>query len=316
MLAGEYSVLAPGGEALALAVEAGVEARATPAERWEIQWPERDQRWREGDPWNAELRFALAALQQARRAGDGRPPLSIVTRTLGGAGTGRRKPGVGGSASATAAVAAAVLGEPLEHTALLRHALAAHLQAQGGHGSGYDVATAVFGGLVRWRPGEAGQGQAARVSWPNGLYLLFGYSGASASTSGLLGRLKRRRRDAPGAHPAAELVAPTRRLIEAFAAGQPDAILQRVRASHEAFSAWDRRLRMGAVTDQIAQMARLAQQCGAAVKVSGAGGGDSVLALASHPARLARLERAWRAAGFTPLDVDASREGVRCVSAG
>jgi phosphomevalonate kinase len=320
MIAGEYAVLGPSGEALAVAVQAGVTLDAFPASVWELARAEDGTTWREPDGSAAvpeALRFAHAAWTTARAAlaaGDATPPPPhrLVTRPDGDAGTGDRKPGVGGSASATAAVTAALFGlagrdVPAERAAILAAALRAHRAAQGGEGSGYDVATVVHGGLVHWR-----RGAAAALPWPDGLHVLAGYSGRSARTVGFLQRVESLRA-ADAARLAAELdalAAPVRALLAAFGAASVPAVLQSVRDCHDALAAWDRAHGLGIVTAEIAQLRALAAAEGAAAKVSGAGGGDSVLAFAADPSVLDATARAWRDAGFRPFAVARTDHGV------
>ena len=313
MIAGEYSVLA-GGEALAMAVEPGVEAAAEPSEVWELARADSHVSWREGWPVPEDLRFAHAALVAAREElGEPMAPLRIVTRTLGGVATGGGKPGAGGSASATVAVVGAVFlaaGHALRDHAILGPALRSHLAAQGGRGSGYDIATIVYGGLIRWRPAQVAAAgahapayEAARLPWPEGLHVLAGYTGRSASTSSFLAALDRAAL-ADRAGLAAELHglgARVTRLIDAFAAADVRAVLDGVRDCHAALCAWDRERRLGVMPPEVAQAIALAEACGAAAKVSGAGGGDSVLAFAPDAATLAAVASAWRDRGFDPL---------------
>ena len=316
MIAGEYSVLA-GGEALALAVEPGVEATATASDTWELGRAESEVTWREGQAVPEDLRFAHAAIEAVR---GGLSPCRVVTRTLGGVATGGRKPGAGGSASATVAVVGALLasaGLPMSEESVLHPALAAHLAAQGGRGSGYDIATIVYGGLVRWRParlaGPGGAYEAERLPWPEGLHVLAGYTGRSASTSRFLAELDRLAATdrARVSGELARLGQPVTRLIEAFAAADLSAVLTGVRACHAALVAWDSARNLGIVSAEVAEVIAHAEACGAASKVSGAGGGDSVLAFARDSRTLDAVATEWRARGYEPLPFRISLHGVR-----
>ena len=321
MVAGEYSVLGPSGEALALAVTPGLEVLATPSSRWGLQRRDTGETWVDPAPPPAGLRFAHAALAAVRAEHPDTPPHSLTTRTLGDVGTGERKPGVGGSASAAVgAVAAALLaaGRTIGPEEVCRLALAAHLGAQGGRGSGYDVATIAYGGLVRWRPlriaGDARvtTGEAERLDWPSSLHMLAGYTGRSASTTRLLEGLEQRA--------AADRLATARGLIElgrpvaalgdAFLSGDIDEVLSGIRACHRALVAWPDGRALGVVTPEVEAMIQIADSTGAAAKVSGAGGGDSVLAFAPNASILQATAAAWRAVGFAPLPLIYSVRGV------
>ncbi len=315
MIAGEYSVLGPGGEALAIAVDPGLEVVATPASRWQLLRQESGLEWTEGQPAPHELSFACAALTAARELLLGPlPPHRLTLRILGEMGTGRSKPGVGGSASVSVLVAVAVhalagVDLPACLDTVLKLALNSHRAIQQGMGSGYDVATVTHGGVVRWQPPFTAQ----RLTWPGTLQVVAGYSGQSASTSQFLGRLKSVEQQEPE-RAAAELRAlgrPVKGLTRAFVDADVPAILAAVRECQQALGSWAGRLHLGVITAAVSRMIEQAELLGAAAKVSGAGGGDSVIALSEDPEILARVARAWREDGFQPLALTLARQGAR-----
>jgi len=313
MLAGEYSVLGPGGLALAVALAQGVEVVAEPAARWELGRQETGCRWQEGEPVPDALRFLEAGWRAACVAlGEARPrPHRLLSRHVGEVGGGAAKPGIGGSASACVAAAAAVFGLSgrsltTARRELLEVSLAAHAAAQGGRGSGYDVATAVHGGLLGWRPGSGvgGPGVASPLTWPAGLAALAGSSGRSASTVELLGRVAARLDPLDVEADYAALGVPVQALADALGRGEVAAVLAAVRCCQALLVDWDRRRGLGLVTPELAELVALAEAAGAAAKISGAGGGDSVLALAARAEVLATVAERWRAAGFASFPVE------------
>ena len=315
MIAGEYSVLGPGGVALAAAVAPGLEVQATPADGWSIERADRAGVWRAGDPPpDPELGFAHAALHASLEQVTP-PPQHLLIR--GAHATGEAKPGLGGSASATAATAAAVLGlaGALHQDALLEVALRAHQQVQGGHGSGYDVAAVVSGGLIAWRP-EADAGRLRRLHWPARLELVAAFSGQSARTVKLLERVAAAVAPAQLDAQLAELARPVVTLAGALEAQETCAILAQVRACHAALCAWDAEHDLGLVTAEIAELIAAADGPLAAAKVSGAGGGDSVIALCDGPTGREAVLSAWRRLGRAPLAVQLDGTGTREVTLG
>jgi phosphomevalonate kinase len=316
MIAGEYSVLGPEGLALAAAVAPGLEVQATPAAAWSIERADRAGVWRAGDlAPDPELRFAHAALRAALERVT-LPPHHLLIR--GAHATGEAKPGLGGSASATAATAAAVLGLAggLDRDALLEVALRSHQQVQGGRGSGYDVATVVSGGLITWQPAVGAQ-RLTRLCWPEGLELVAAFSGQSARTVSLLERVEAA--VAPDLLDAqlAELARPVAALAAALEHAEVDAILTQVRACHTALCAWDAEHDLGLVTAEISELIAAADGPLAAAKVSGAGGGDSVVALCHGPVGREGVLSAWRRLGRAPLAVELDAGGtcetsIRC----
>ena len=309
MIAGEYSVLGPHGEALAMAVEPGLAVNATPTARWELARADSDVTWAEGEPVPAELRFAHAALTEALCRC--RPtPHRLQTEVLGGTGTGARKPGVGGSASAAVAITGAVFdlaGRETDADRIVVSAFEAHLSAQDGRGSGYDVATIAHGGLVLWRParvaGGVGHREAVRLAWPEGLHTLVGYTGRSADTRELLARMEARTRVDPlqAARDLMVLGTAVGKLVDAFAHGELGGIRRELGRAHDALVDWDDTMGLGVITPEVSEMIALARSFGAVAKVSGAGGGDSILAFGTQP-ELVEVAEAWSTAGFTPLD--------------
>lgn len=319
MLAGEYSVLGPGGVALALAIEPGIDAVVEPSGRWELGRhgvsPDGPVRWVEGEAAvPGPLAYAHGALQTALRRLGPLAPHRIETRLPTALGHDpARKPGVGGSASATAVVAAAVhaiggVDPALERDAVLDAALQAHHEVQGG-GSGYDVATVVHGGLACW---DRERAALEPLPWPAALGFIAGYSGRSARTRRQLAKLERVRTRYVDSV-TAELTLLNREvhgLVAALRRGDPKEILERVRGSHRALARWDHRRGLGILTPAVERMIQIAEESGAAAKVSGAGAGDSVIALGA-PDSLEAAAAAWRASGFEPLPVDLAAHGVR-----
>jgi phosphomevalonate kinase len=197
---------------------------------------------------------------------------------------------------------------------VLRCALRAHREAQAGRGSGYDVATVACGGLVCWRPPRTpdDDGEARQVAWPDGLLVSAAFSGRGARTTDLLGRVARiGAADGPAlAAELARLGQAARGLVDAFAAAKLEELARCVRECHARLAAWDRQHRIGILTPEVARLIAIAEDAGAAAKISGAGGGDSVLAFDDDPQRLAAVARGWEREGFALLPVTRSAVGL------
>lgn len=311
MLAGEYSVLLPGGVAWALAVPLGLELSAEAAASWQLVRDDLALVWREGDgePPSA-LRFAHAALEVMRERFE-LEPRRLAMRPARGVASGGQKPGVGGSAAACAAVCAALLGQheadlDAGRETLFEAALEAHRRAQDGRGSGYDVATVVYGGLTRFEAASSMRKVRARNHrWPTGLHALAGTAHEGSDTRALLARLDARRAaDANAVHEALdELGAPVRALDAHFGSGRLEPILAGLQDCRRALEVFEQQLSLGIFTPPIERMLSIGDGLNVCCKISGAGGGDSVIALSDGSEPLERLARAWREAGFaaTPL---------------
>jgi len=106
---------------------------------------------------------------------------------------GGRKLGLGSSAAVTAAVIGAAWhaggGSLDDRRALFEAADEAHAEAQGTRGSGVDVATAIYGGAIRFQR-KSGAVDITAVDLPEGVGLTFIFAGRSASTPELIARVK------------------------------------------------------------------------------------------------------------------------------
>lgn len=334
VLAGEYAVLA-GIPAIVVAVRRYLECVATPSAYMEIEGI--GFRWREGQAETKALRFVRIAAQTARRYLEGkgeRPaPLRLVLSDNLRAPT-EQKLGLGGSACASVAAAAAVLaaaGAELDRQLVFKLAAIAHGAAQERPGSAIDVAAATYGGTLWTRrfdvhpflpliegPSRAFADLVDRVpapetemlGEPQGFMLVF--SGQSASTPRLVGVVERYRERDPkgfGAFMARSAEA-TDRLRRALVSNEID----RAMAALEDAGALLARLGVDAgapiVTERHRQVAAQARELGAAAKVSGAGGGDCSIVIGPEEP-VARLREELEGAGMVVLAPGVEQGGVQ-----
>lgn len=146
LLLGEYAVLQPGGLGVAAAVEPRVRVRVGPADGLRIEGTDGIDRF----AWRAGAGGLLGAVVAACAGALGRMPSPGLVEVDSSALTGDgRKLGLGSSAAVAVAVTSALLGGPGGAAPLdtvFHTALRAHRAAQGGRGSGYDVAASTYGG--------------------------------------------------------------------------------------------------------------------------------------------------------------------------
>ena len=147
LLLGEYAVLQPGGLGVAAAVEPRVRVRVRPAaDALRIEGTDGIGRF----AWRAGAGDLLDAVVDACAGVLGRAPDPALVEVDSGALTeGGRKLGLGSSAAVAVAVTRVLLGGPgggVPLDTVFRTALRAHRAAQGGRGSGYDVAVSTYGG--------------------------------------------------------------------------------------------------------------------------------------------------------------------------
>ncbi len=235
--------------------------------------------------------------------------LSAPTLPAGG------KPGLGGSAR-TAVLAAESARYVLEQRSdALKLALLAHAQAQGGRGSGADVAAIFAGGLIRYRrypiesllrASDSGESSPLENSPPVDLWrlpaanlcLAYAFSGASASTPKLIQEIESR-------------VAPAGReqfVIKSDQLGDlaEKAILSEdFRVLRQVLEELQEHLKtLGPLeTEPIARILAIARSYGCAGKMSGAGSGDGCILCAPDPETRSAMLEGLRSRGFWAIPV-------------
>ncbi|WP_108471256.1 mevalonate kinase family protein [Rhodanobacter thiooxydans] len=284
----DYEITAPG-----LGIDAA-HGRLDAAGR--IAWPALDA------AASAPLRL-VGAILETLGAEDRPPPFraSLDTRAFHANSDGRRKLGLGSSAALTVALASAIRALGRRGAPSLDMLLAAHRRAQGGHGSGLDVAASLTGGLLLYRLHD-GQPRIAPATWPHGLEWCCVWSGRPASTGHFLQRLAAWRARAPTRHATAMRELGDCAAVAAGAASA-DALLEAVAACAQALDRLGAASGLDIFSPEHRALAALAARLGVAYKTCGAGGGDIGIALATDAARLQAFRRAASAAGFPVLDL-------------
>jgi phosphomevalonate kinase len=272
-LAGEYAVL-HGGTAVIAAVDRRAVARFVPG----------------GSPATPLIAEAVKAVQEERELRglavlEGAPDVDSSALIESG-----QKLGLGSSAAAVVAAVGALLeveGRSLDEarSLVLVLALRAHRAAQGGRGSGGDVAAAVFGGVITYaRPGgEKPALRPLRSALPAEL-VVFRAGGPVATVDHLraVGHLAERD---PKTHDRClrEIADAADEFIVAYESGDAEALVNAVDRSHLALDALGRAAELQIVTPRLALASTLARELGGAAKPSGAGGGDVGVAFFSDP---------------------------------
>jgi phosphomevalonate kinase len=193
------------------------------------------------------------------------------------------KLGLGSSAAAAVATVAAAFefaGLPVagQRPLLLAVADAAHRAAQGGVGSGGDIAAAVHGGFLRFvRTADHVETTALRL--PDGLHLVPFWTRAPARTTDFISQVRRFAQEKPAEHARrmAELQAAAGAFAAAFAQNAQDTVAAAA-AYGQALAALGADAALPIVVPAVAAAAALASNLGGAAKPSGAGGGDMGIA--------------------------------------
>jgi mevalonate kinase len=200
-------------------------------------------------------------------------------------------PGGGLGCSAAIGVAVARAIDPAANEArVLEHAMAWE-QVFHGNPSGVDAAVAVSGGCVLFRKGQGIEPIHAK----GGLVLCVGSTGAASSTKSMVDAVARLRERRP------KMVETTFEAIRSLVANARLAIEAGDRIGLGKLMDLNQMVLSGLFvsSEEIERMCDLARGAGAlGAKLTGAGGGGSVVALVSSGVAAEKVIDAWRAAGF------------------
>jgi mevalonate kinase len=260
-LIGEYAVL-HGGTAVVAAVDRRAVARFVPGAQPET-------------PLIAEAVNVMAEYAQERGLSlpDGAPQVDSRALSEGG-----QKLGIGSSAAAVVAATGALwdaLGLP-DPPAVAPLAAKAHARAQGGRGSGGDVAAAALGGVIAYARSGSPDGLARPLPAEIPAQLVVFRAGDPAATVQFLHAVERLEARNPAEHAAhVKLIADAAAdFVDAYEVRDCGGLLAAVAAAHEALQALGNAADVPIVTPALQTAAALARGCGGAAKGSGAGGGD------------------------------------------
>jgi phosphomevalonate kinase len=226
------------------------------------------------DETDRRARAALGDLAQALPAG------SVLVNT-GAFEEGGVKLGLGSSAAAAVATAGAIFEHAgvsiASHEELLYSvAEAGHRAAQGGVGSGADVAVAVDGGFIQFvRPPDAAPA-VVRLSPPAALEMVVFWTRKGARTSDLVQAVRAYAAQDAQAYGALidELKGTADRFAKAFSSNDARGVVAAADAYGLGLGALGAAAEVPIVTAPHARAAKLARELGGAAKPSGAGGGD------------------------------------------
>ncbi|MHC4598914.1 MAG: phosphomevalonate kinase [Planctomycetota bacterium] len=361
MIAGEWAVLEPGNPAVVAAVDrrARVEIRPSPDSALHLALPEFGiedlavDRASEGlrilgkiSPKEKKaVRFLLSALEVALSVPKEPRPFRITTRSgafSAPGGKGRRKLGFGSSAAVVVASVAGTLrfhsievGSPKGRMRAFKLAALAHALAQGGLGSGFDVAASVVGGvqvytrydgawLARRVEAKVPLRELAETEWPGlslealpplpELVLLSGWTGGSASTPEMIRRIEawRRKSEATYREILTEIREVVEELVRAWRGRDREAVLRGVSRNGVLLRRLGEASGVEIETPDLRTLSAAAEAAGGAGKPSGAGGADVGLAVGFGPEFEGRfVENLGESGPIVPIPVEIAGEGFR-----
>ncbi len=190
-----------------------------------------------------------------------------------------KKKGIGSSAAVAVALTGA-LGILTRQKVGPDMALRVHREFQQDKGSGIDVISSWYGGVVCMTPGE--KPQIEKLSWPTGLSVLAVGTGQPASTPAMLARLEAFREQDPTGYSECftTLTEAAREVAGCWAKGELGPLLEQLGDYAQKLQALDTAAGIGIWSETHLRLAEAAAEAGVAYKPSGAGGGDFGLAFA------------------------------------
>jgi len=262
-LIGEYGVL-EGQPAVVAAVDRRVVGRLAP----------------DLAPASPLVERAVESVRSYLLGAGGTPPAGTPELDSSALASGAGKLGLGSSAAVAAAAVGALLdaaGCDLEYSRTLAFTLAnrAHRAAQGGRGSGADVAAAVHGGVVCYRRRD-GEVIVQPLDLPTEVELIVFSTGTPSSTVDHVRALEAYGAQQP--EPCRTRLTALGDAAAHFIAACVDDDARRAiaaaRAANSVLAALGQEIGLPIVTPSLAAAATLAEELGGAAKPSGAGGGD------------------------------------------
>jgi mevalonate kinase len=219
----------------------------------------------------ASVRAHLAS--RGLRAPEGAPAIDSAALAAGGA-----KLGLGSSAAAAAVavgVELAAAGVDADVETAFALAARAHRAAQGGRGSGADVAAAVHGGVIAYTRREPAAPEVRRLG-PLPVEVVVFATGVPSPTVDFLQAVERLAARDPAAYGTrlADLGATAAAFLRAVDGGDASLALEAIRFAEAGLAALGRDADVPIVTPALAAAGGLARELGGAAKPSGAGGGD------------------------------------------
>ena len=198
-----------------------------------------------------------------------------------------QKIGIGSSAAMGVALTSA-LQSYLGHEPTFAMCLDAHRHFQHGKGSGIDVATSWFGGVIGMQPNAGDVPTIKQLSWPQGLHVVPVWTGESASTTSLLQRLELfKARSGDACHSMMQrLVVASEAASKHWQAGDTDAVICALDEFGSLLRELDAAAGIGIWSECHTSLDKIARKVGVGYKPSGAGGGDFGLAFSNDASLL------------------------------
>ncbi len=191
---------------------------------------------------------------------------------------------------------------------ILSVATAAHREAQGGKGSGADVAASVLGGTFVFS--LTGGIESVQL---DGVHTVAVWSGRAASTAELIGKIQAFEARDKATHSSCfdAMEKAAQALAGAYRSGDPKSIIAATSDYGDQMGNLGRASGASIVTPEHKLITQLASDLGGAAKPSGAGGGDVAVAIFDNPEAATHCRSYCLRHGLIPLDISFGAPGLR-----
>lgn len=248
-----------------------------------------------------------------------------------------KKIGFGSSAAAVVAIAASVLdfhGYAATKEEIYKLATIAHYYAQGKVGSAFDIAASTYGGIIVYKRFDAAW-LASKIEssekfinivkdrWhgffveqldiPENLRLAIAWTGKSASTSAAIKQMDSFKATNPKRYNELydDIAYVVELLIDRWKSNDEENIPDSIRKNKDVLHQLTKESGVSIETTELRTLSKIAEEYGAAGKLSGAGGGDCGFAVAFNSDTIEKIKLAWHQAGLHVIDANIDKEGVR-----
>ncbi len=225
-----------------------------------------------------------------------------------------KKTGLGSSSAATVALIGCLVtlySGKLDTGEVYKLSQKANYIRQGGTGSGFDIAAAVYGSVIyrRFKDIEIVDSEVKPLKLPDNFQLLLGFTGRSANTVNLVRKFEEVKNDWRFKEIMQEIEIDNSMAIRLLELGKIDAAIPHIKLARRNLNLLAKNV-VGVVleTENDIRIMEIAENNGAILSLMpGAAGGDLVFALGEN---LAKVREAWEKIGIKTIDVKQD-EGVR-----
>ncbi len=227
------------------------------------------------------------------------------------------KLGLGSSAAVTVALLRGLLinmdekFRPKTRLQFFRWAQHIHSLAQGKKGSGIDLASSIYGGVISFQKTRKFF-KIVKTNYPQNLIILPIWSGESASTPTMIEKVNRLKSLHPGKYWRImnQLQRLSSQAISAFKSSDVSAFLKEIGSYYETLKKLDHASEAGIITTTHKEIAHLVNRSGGIYKTSGAGGGDIGMAFTNSKDIAQKVSENILRSGYQLLNLSLSKKGI------